>query len=434
MLEKNFSKKDGILYIGGVSVKDLKEKYKTPLYIYDQKLFKETAETFLDNFKSDKFTTEIVYASKACSNLYTIGLVSELGLDLDVVSGGELYTALKAGMDPKKIHFHGNNKLYDELEMAVEGGIGSIIVDNIREYESLSELGKKYKKKIKTLLRINPDVRADTHKYIQTTNPDSKFGMHVLQEETRDLIGRMLADDYVDLEGFHAHIGSQVVRGEFFLEEADILLKYTRDMEEDFSTKFSKVNFGGGFGVKHLEDDPYLDLPSFLRDFIGHIEKRIEDFSLDISTVSIEPGRSMINQAGSILYTIGTVKKTLEGFPLVFIDGGMSDNIRPSLYGGKYEAFIANKMDYERTERYRVGGKLCESGDILIEDTLIQKPDVGDLLLVPSTGAYTYSMASHYNRLVTPAVVFVEDGKDFEAVKRESFDDLIARDNLYKKK
>ncbi|MDY6065959.1 MAG: diaminopimelate decarboxylase [Finegoldia sp.] len=431
-MQKNFSNIDGVLHIGGVSVKDLKEKYGTPLYIYDQKLFKDTARTFLNNFKSDRFDTEVVYASKACSNLYMIGLVKSLGLDLDVVSGGELFTALKASMNPAKIHFHGNNKLADELEMAVVEGVGSIIVDNVAEYERLSVLGKKYKKQINVLLRINPDVKADTHKHIQTSNPDSKFGMHVLQAETKGLIERMLADEYVNLEGFHAHIGSQVVKGEFFFEESDIVLEYTRDMQRDFNHKFSKVNFGGGFGVSHIEGDASLDLESFLKAFISHIEEKLDDFDLDIKTVSIEPGRSMVNGAGSMLYTIGTIKETQEGLPFVFVDGGMSDNIRPSLYDGKYEAFIANKMDLPRTERYRVGGKLCESGDILIKDTIIQEPEVGDLLLIPSTGAYTYSMASNYNRVGKAAVVFVEDGKDFEAVKRESFEDLISHDNLYK--
>lgn len=432
MLEKNYRINNGVLSIGEVSVEELKEKYNTPLYIYDQKLFKETAQIFLKNFKSNKFKSEIVYASKAFSNLYIIGLVKSLGLDLDVVSSGELYTALKAGFSPEKIHFHGNNKLVEELDMAIKNDVGSIIIDNISEYKRISEISKKYKKKSSVLLRVNPEVHADTHKFIQTSNADSKFGMHVLRSDTNELIKMLIEDDNIEFEGIHAHIGSQVTNGEFFYEEADILMDYMKKIQNEFSYEFTKINFGGGFGVEQKKGDKYLDLSNFLRDFSSYIEEKIEKLNLSIDSVGIEPGRSMINQSGNMLYTVGTVKETLEGYPFLFIDGGMSDNIRPSLYDAEYDVYIANKMDKDLEKNYRVGGKLCESGDILVKETKAPEVSEGDLLLIPSSGAYTFSMHSRYNKLPRPAVVFVENGKDYLAVKRESLDDLLINEIEYK--
>lgn len=432
MPEKNFEVKDGLLYIGGVSVKKLKEKYKTPLYIYDQKLLKDTVKLFIDKFKSEMFETEIVYASKSFSNLYVLGLMNSLKTHLDVVSIGELYSAIKAGFNTKNIHFHGNNKLYEELEYAIKNNVGSIIIDNPSEYERISEISKKENKKVNVLLRINPQINTDTHKYIQTSNADSKFGMHVLLDETNILIKKLIEDENINFEGFHAHIGSQVSKGEFYFEEADILLNYLKSVEEKYNYKFTKVNFGGGFGVEQKKNDKYLNLETFLTDFIKYIENKIKELNLNIKSVAIEPGRSISNQSGNMLYTVGYVKETLEGLPIIFVDGGMSDNIRPALYDAKYDAFLANKMNEENTEHFRVAGKLCESGDILIKDTKLPKVKINDLLLIPSTGSYTFSMHSRYNRIQRPAVVFVEDSKDYLAVKRESLDDILINDNYYK--
>ena len=433
MLRKNMEWIGDILHIGGVSVNKLKEKYNTPLYIYDQKLFENTAKVFMDKFKSDKFETEIVYASKAFSNLYVLGLVRSLGLDLDVVSGGELFLALKAGINPEKIHFHGNNKLEEEIIMAIENDIGLIIIDNMAEFHLLSRLLGKYKKNMRVLLRINPDIVTGTHKFIQTSNADSKFGLNIRDEELTSYIKEIIEDPNVELEGFHAHIGSQVTKGEFFIEESNILLDFTKKMSDDLGYEFTNINFGGGFGVIQKEEDPSLDLEEFLPEFIKHIEEKIGELGLPIKRVGIEPGRSLINQAGSTLYTVASVKETLEGLPLVFVDGGMSDNIRPSLYGAKYDALIANRKESSK-KSYRVAGKLCESGDILIDEVELGNPEKDDLLLIPSTGAYTYAMQSHYNKMLNPAVVFVKDGKDYLAVRRESYEDLLINNLEYEER
>lgn len=433
MLDNNFRNCNGILHIGGVSVETLAEKYDTPLYIFDQKLLKDTAKVFKNNFKSDKFDTEIVYATKAFSNLYVLGLLNSLDILFDCVSYEEISISLKAGVDPSKIHFHGNNKTRKELLFAIENDISLIIIDSIDEYYLLDDILKDKDKKIDVLLRINPDVRVDTHKFIQTSNADSKFGVNIRDSKTKDLIKEIIDNDKINILGFHAHIGSQVKNIDFFKEEAKIMLKFTKDIEDEFSYEFSHINLGGGFGCMENFNDDDIDLEVFLREYINFIEKCMKEYGLNIRNVGIEPGRSMISKSGSTLYTIGGIKETMEGYPLVFVDGGMSDNIRPSLYDAKYSAFIANKMNEEKFLTYRIGGKLCESGDILIKKEKLSNPKRDDLLLIPFSGAYSYSMSSNYNKMVRPAVVFVEDGKDYLAVRRQSVDNLIENDMTYKK-
>ena len=432
MLAKNYKNIGGILYIGGVSVKKLRDKYKTPLYIYDQKLIRETARAFTRNFKSKVFASEVSFASKSFSTLYLLGLLKNEGLYLDTVSLGEIYIALKAGFDPKKIHLHGNNKTKEELIFAIENKIGTIVIDSYEEFIFLEEILKEMGEKMDCLLRINPDVKTSTHKYIQTSNADSKFGINIRDEKIGTYIEEMVQSEFVNLLGFHAHIGSQVMEVGFFEEEAEILFSFTKKMEEETKKNFSHINLGGGFGVRQSKEDRNFDLEKFLKDFAKIIEEKIRAYDLAIKNVGIEPGRSMVNQAGTTLYSVGSVKHTLEGLPLVFVDGGMADNIRPSLYGVIYDALLANRLDDKIKEKFRVGGKLCESGDILIEETDLPYPNRGDILAIENTGAYSLAMSSNYNKILRPAVVFVEDGKDYLAVKRESLEDLIKKDLTYK--
>ena len=432
MLKKNYTNIEGMLHIGGVSVEELREKYGTPLYIYDQKLIKETARAFKDNFKSEIFESEISYASKAQSNLYLLGLLSKENLYLDTVSLGEMYIAIKAGFDPKKIHLHGNNKTREELVFAIKNKIGTIIIDSYEEFLFLEEILGERDKKMDCLLRINPDVKTSTHKYIQTSNADSKFGINIRDEKTPTYIKQMADSQFINILGFHAHIGSQVMEVGFFEEEANILFEFTKKMQEITQKTFSHINLGGGFGVRQNKKDRDFDLEKFLKDFAKIIEEKIKIYGLSIKKVGIEPGRSMVNQAGTTIYSVGSVKHTLEGLPLVFVDGGMSDNIRPSLYGAKYDALIANRLDEKNYEKFRVGGKLCESGDILIGETDLPYPKRGDILAIENTGAYSSAMSSNYNKLPKPAVVFVEDGRDYLAVKKESLEDLIKKDLTYK--
>ena len=432
MLRKNNENINGMLHIGGVSVGSLIEKYRTPLYIYDEKLIKNTARAFKDNFKSDIFDAEISYASKAGSNLYLLGLLKNEDLYLDTVSMGEIYIGIKAGFNPKKIHLHGNNKTRDELVFAIEKNIGTIIIDSYEEFIFLENILREKNSQMDCLLRVNPDVKTSTHKYIQTSNADSKFGINIRDENIGNYIKEMAESCFVNLLGFHAHIGSQVMDLGFFEEEAKILFEFTKKIQEEINTTFSHINLGGGFGVRQNKGDKNFDLEKFLSDFAKIIEEQIRTYGLKITNVGIEPGRSLVNQSGTTIYSVGSIKHTLEGLPLVFIDGGMSDNIRPSLYEAKYDGILANRLNDEDKYEFRIGGKLCESGDILIEETSLPYPKRGDILAIENTGAYSLAMSSNYNKIQRPAVVFVEDGNDYLAVKRESLEDLIKNDCEYK--
>ena len=424
----NMEEKNNELHIGGVGVERLREKFGTPLYVIDEKYFKDKAQIFLDNFKSKNFETRVIYASKAFTNLYMANLVSELGLYTDVVSGGELYTALKGGVNPQKIYYHGNNKLYEELELAIESNVGTIVIDNENEYELISEFAKKDKVKVSVLLRVNPGIEAETHKYIQTAKDDSKFGMSIFNEKTKSLIKEMKEDEFVDLKGIHCHIGSQVFDEKFFFASSDAMIQFAYDVEKDFDLNIREINLGGGFGVYYTEKDNPFELSEFLKKYINIIEGKLKSLQFNVEIISIEPGRSLINNAGSTIYTVGSVKETITGLKYVFVDGGMTDNPRHALYEAEYEAGIANKICDEVAYEYTVAGKLCETGDILIENVNLPKVEIGDILIIPSTGAYTYSMSSNYNRIQRPAVVFVEDGECRLAVKGETYEDLIRND------
>ncbi len=416
------------LYIGGVSVERLRQEFGTPLYVIDEGDFKEKAGVFMDNFRSDQFATRVIYASKAFTNLYMAGLLAELGLYMDVVSGGELYTALKGGMAPEKIYYHGNNKLFQELEFALAEKVGTIVVDNEYEYQWLSELAGRERVRLSVLLRVNPGIEAETHKYIQTAKDDSKFGMSIFNQKTQDLIEEMSKDKYVDFRGIHCHIGSQVFDETFFFASARAMIQFAYEMESKLNVDIREINLGGGFGVYYTEKDQPFELADFLKKYIQIIEEKLHALNFELETISIEPGRSLINNSGSTLYTIGHIKETITGRQYIFVDGGMADNPRPALYQAEYEAGIGNKINSEPVQEYTVAGKLCETGDILIENIKLPVASPGDILIIPSTGAYTYSMSSNYNKIGRPAVVFVEEGECRLAVKRESYADLIRND------
>lgn len=422
--------KENELNIGGIGVSELKSKHGTPLYIVDQKGFEDRANLFISNFKSNTFDAIVIYASKAFMNLSIAKLVSELGLYIDVVSGGELYTALKAGFNPNKIYFHGNNKLYDELMLAVQNRVGTFVVDNEYEYDLLSGICSEFDTVARVILRVNPGIEAHTHEYIQTTKNDSKFGLSIFDDKTMEFITKMSTNPNIDFAGIHCHVGSQVFDEDTFLKEADAMIKYAKDIENAAQLKIKEINLGGGFGVYYTDEDNPFELGGFLGRYVEHIELKLAELGMKPEIISIEPGRSLINSYGSTLYTVGAVKKTMAGLPYVFVDGGMTDNPRPSLYQAKYEAAIANKMGAQDFDSYRIAGKCCETGDILIKDAYLANPEPGDLLLVSSTGAYNYSMSSNYNRIPRPKVVFVKDGAAKTAVKRETYEDLIRNDEV----
>lgn len=414
--------------IGKMRLTKLAKEFGTPLMVFDEKNIKNRAKVFLDNFQSNRFNTRIIYASKAFFNLYLADLLDELGLYFDSVSGGEIYTALTAGVSPEKIYFHGNNKSLDELTYAIDNNIGTIVIDNDTEYAVISGLLKEKSRKVSVLLRINPSIEANTHKYIQTARSDSKFGLSINDEKTMELLKQIKNDENIDFRGFHCHIGSQIFDQNFFFEEAYTVLKFCKKVEDKLGLDIREVNLGGGFGVYYSEVDRPFKLDSFLRDYIKNIEGYLEKLNLNLETISIEPGRSLINDSGSTIYKIGGVKECVSGKKYLFVDGGMADNPRFPLYGAKYEAGIIRKMDENFSTRYTISGKCCESGDILIEEIKLPQASRGDLLIIPSTGAYTYSMSSNYNKLTRPAVVFIEDDKANLAVRRQTYEDLISND------
>jgi diaminopimelate decarboxylase len=416
------------LYIGGVGVGSLREEFGTPLYIIDEENFKEKVQIFIDNFKSDKFETRVIYASKAFTNLYMVNLVAELGLYLDVVSGGELYTALKGGMASEKIYYHGNNKLYDELEFAISDAVGTIVVDNEYEYRLISKIANRDQVRVSILLRVNPGIEAKTHKYIQTAKHDSKFGMSIFNKKTTELIEEMNNDKCIDFRGIHCHIGSQIFDEKFFFAAAQTMIQFAHDIETKLNLDIKEINLGGGFGVYYTEKDDPFNLSEFLQRYIRLIEEKLSALAFDVEIISIEPGRSLINNAGSTIYTIGSIKETITGLQYLFVDGGMTDNPRHALYQAAYEAGIANKINDKLVQEYTVSGKLCETGDILIRNVMLPEASPGDILVIPSTGSYNYSMSSNYNGMKKPAVVFVKNGECQLAVRRESYDDLIRND------
>lgn len=418
----------GVLSIGGVKVTELAQKYGTPLYIMDQELIESNMRKYKENFKSDKFQTQIVYASKAFLAKAMCQLVEKYDMDIDAVSGGELYTIKASGLDMKRVHMHGNNKTLEELEMCVDYGIGSIIIDNETEIENLSYVCAQKNKKIKAMFRINIGIDAHTHEYIKTSKHSSKFGESIFDEKLVGIVEKIVKDKNIEFLGFHCHIGSQIFDTKAFHEGIETMIVETKKIADTLGIKIPEINLGGGFGVYYTENDVEVDIEKFMRSMIEHIEKSLDEHKLEIEKVSIEPGRSIVGNAGSTLYTVGGIKQTYGGVKYMFIDGGMTDNIRPALYQAEYEAVIANRLDEKEREVVTVAGKCCESGDLIIKGKSLPKGEKGDLLLVSATGAYGYSMSSNYNKLARPAVVFVKNGKASLAIRRESFEDLVRND------
>ncbi|MBF0578374.1 diaminopimelate decarboxylase [Erysipelotrichaceae bacterium RD49] len=424
--------RDGQAVIGGVGVRKLASSCGTPLYIYDQNALEERMAEFVSSFKSDTLQTSVLYASKAFSCLAVYKLCQKHGLALDVVSAGELYTAYKAGFDLKNVYFHGNNKSRKELEMALKLKVGTIIVDNLMEAELLAFLVQKpeYQScRVNTLLRINPGIEAHTHQYIQTAYVDSKFGISILKMDEIAQIVQTLSQAGISFDGFHAHIGSQIFEQEAFLAEITKVCEFAKTFEEQFGFVTRTLDFGGGFGVWYTDADKPVAIEQICKAVISQAEAEKERLNLAFDSICIEPGRSIVAEAGYQLYEIGFLKET-QNRKYIFIDGGMTDNIRPALYQADYEFDVATNMDAAKTETVTIAGKCCESGDLLGSEITIQPYQSGDLLLVHSTGAYGYSMASNYNKLPFAGVVFVKDGKIYWAIKPQSLNELIERELL----
>lgn len=408
------------LEIGGCDTIELVEKYGSPLYVIDEHTLRSICKDYKNAFKNYP-KVNMMYASKALCTIATSQIISSEGFGFDVVSAGEIYTVYKAGVDMSKVLFNGNNKSADEIELAIKLGVGRISVDNFYELELLDNIAKSQNKFVDILLRITPGIECHTHEYIQTGHLDSKFGFDLTQiDNAIDLIRNKYSN--LKLHGLHAHIGSQIFETSIYGDEIEILVK------EIARLGLNEINIGGGIGVKYTKDDCPPSIYTVANIVIEKLKECIEKYNIEPPALFIEPGRSIISTSGVTLYTIGSSKQVPKGRTYIAVDGGMSDNIRPSMYQALYTAEIANKPNVEPNKTVTVAGRFCESGDILINDIKLPNPQAGDVLCVYNTGAYNYSMASNYNRVQKPAMVLVNNSQSDIIVTRETLDDLISHD------
>ena len=420
--------KDNVLHIGGVNTLDLVKKYKTPLYVFDEELIRSKCREYIKSFKVKENGNKVAYAGKAFLTKYMCKLVCEEGLCLDVVSGGELYTSYKAGMPMENILFHGNNKTVDEVKLGIELGVGRFVVDNFYELDLIERFCLENNKTQKIYFRVTPGIDAHTHKYIRTGQIDSKFGFALINGDFYKAVEKVKQYKNIELVGIHAHIGSQIFEIKPFLDEVEIMLKLLKEVNENNDDiNLTEVDLGGGIGVYYTEEDKPKTISEFCEAIINKADEVCEELNIKRPTLLIEPGRSLVANAGSTIYTVGSIKEIKNVRTYVSVDGGMTDNIRPSLYQADYECGIVNKINKTgHNHKVTIAGKCCESGDILISDTEIGDINSGDILITTTTGAYGYSMASNYNKIPKNPVVFVQNGEDKLACKRQSYEDLLA--------
>ncbi|MCL6663672.1 diaminopimelate decarboxylase [Paenibacillus amylolyticus] len=418
----------GHLEIGGVDATDLKEQFGTPLYVVDEQLVRERCREYMEAFRASGLGFQVAYASKAFCVMAMCALAAEEGLSLDVVSDGELFTALQAGFPAERIHFHGNNKTLEEIEMALDAEIGCFVVDNFNELHLLQAVAADKNRKVNILLRVTPGVEAHTHEYISTGQTDSKFGFDIGNGTAFEAIDLASKQSNLVLLGVHSHIGSQIFEVEGFQMAVQRVAEFAASVYERLNVAFKVVNLGGGFGIRYIDGDTPLEVAQYVKAITDAVKNHFAQIGYAVPEIWVEPGRSIVGEAGTTLYTVGTSKDIPGVRKYVAVDGGMTDNPRPALYESKYEAVLANRANEATQETVSVAGKCCESGDMLIWDLDLPKVESGDLLAVACTGAYNYSMASNYNRIRRPAVVFVKDGQGDVVVRRETYQDIIQND------
>ncbi|WP_283676269.1 diaminopimelate decarboxylase [Clostridium perfringens] len=413
------------LYVGGVKASALSKEYGTPLYVIDEELVRSNCRRYYNAMKCEERGNRVTYAGKAFINMSMCNLVNEENLYLDVVSGGELYTAYKAGFPLERIYFHGNNKSDYEIDLGVRLGIGRFIVDNIHELEVLNSIAQEYGRVQKVYLRITPGVEAHTHEYIKTGQLDSKFGFPVIGDTVYDAIKRAMELEYIELNGLHCHIGSQIFDLEPFEDTTEIMLNLINDIKETLGYEIKELDLGGGFGIYYTEGDKPKEIEEYCSVIINKADEICRKLNMNVPILSIEPGRSIVGNAGLTLYTVGAIKEIPNIRKYVNVDGGMSDNIRPALYSANYESLIANRVFDNSKEIVTVAGKCCESGDVLLNSIEMPRMETGDILAIMSTGAYGHSMANNYNRIPKAAVVSVSNGISKVMCKRETYEDLL---------
>lgn len=422
---------NGHLTIGNLDTVYLAEKYGTPLFVYDVERIRKNARLFVDTFKKLNVKAQVAYASKAFSSIAMLQVARQEALSLDVVSEGELYTALQAAFPVEKIHMHGNNKSRKELEMAVQYNIGCIVVDNFYEIELLHDILVHQQKEMEVLLRVTPGIEAHTHDYILTGNEDSKFGFDLANGQAAEAFQKLQGFNRIHVKGLHCHIGSQIFETDGFIMAVRRLFQSLANWKQTYGFEAEVLNLGGGFGIQYTAEDEPLALDQYVKALVEEINSQVKTYEMNFPEIWIEPGRAIVGNAGITLYSVGSQKQIPNVRDYIAVDGGMTDNIRPALYQAKYDAVVANKATQPTTNEASVAGKCCESGDMLIWDISLPEVEAGDILAVFSTGAYGYSMSNHYNRFPKAAVVFVENGVDTLVIKRETYQDMIKNDLSY---
>ena len=409
----------------GCDTVELAKTYGTPLYVFSESMIEQACRELQRDFIQKYERVRVAYASKAFNVLAMLKLVEKEGLCLDVVSGGELYTAIAADFEPEKIEFNGNNKSVAELEEALDYGVGRFIIDSMQELDLIQHICREKKQTAKVLFRITPEITVQTHRYISTGQKDSKFGIPLDEKVLFPLIKQAIDAPGIDFYGIHFHIGSQLADNQTHLAAANVALNLVKQIKERFGYEVKELNYGGGFGVRYTKADVRQPYAYFLDPLMEETIAFCEEHQLYRPTIVIEPGRSIVAEAGITLHTIGSIKQLPGIRTYASIDGGMTDNIRPGLYQAQYEVAIANKQTDQDLEPVTISGKICESTDILVKDALLPKVATGDILATYTTGAYGYSMASNYNKIAIPAVIFVKEGRAEEVVKRQSYQQMI---------
>lgn len=422
---------NGNLNIGGIDCSDLAKEYGTPLYVMDKTYIEDMCKIYSQTLEREYGEGLITYASKAfsCKEIYRI--INGVGIGADSVSAGELYTAKSVGFPMEKICFHGNNKLYSELEFAIKHKVGYIVIDSYTEADDIDEICQNLNLKQNVLIRVNPGVEAHTHHFIQTAKVDSKFGFSISSGEAEEVISYVKNKKNLNLLGLHCHIGSQIFENKSFSLAVEKMTDFYKYLLDKYSIVFDVLNLGGGFGIWYSEDDSKkscIEYAEYIKNISDTLKKCIAEKGIKKPYLILEPGRSIVGEAGITLYTIGRIKKIKDIKNYIAIDGGMFDNPRYALYQAKYTVVAADKMGDKPSVKYSIAGKCCESGDLIAEDVMLPEMKEGDLIAVLSTGAYNYSMSSNYNRNPVPAVVMVENGKSYYAVKPQTFDDIVRND------
>lgn len=413
------------LIIGGCDAVALASEFGTPLYIFDEATLRGKCAEYREEFGRRYPDSLIIYACKAFINRALAQIFNEEGFGLDVVSGGELSIARSVGFPMEKVYFHGNNKSREELELAIHCGVGRVVVDNFHELSLLKKLAKEAGINQGILLRLSPGVDPHTHAYVSTGDSDSKFGFPMTQAE--EAIAQSMSCRNLELDGLHFHIGSQICELESYRKAIAVLLQFAAEMKTKYEFNLNELNVGGGLAITYSEDSPAPTIAELAQIITSSILQEAKVLGVEPPRLILEPGRSIVGQAGVALYTAGAIKEIAGVRKYVSIDGGMADNIRPALYQAEYEAVVADKMESD-SERVTIAGKFCESADILITDIYLPKLEPGDIIAVPCCGAYCLSMASNYNASLMPAIVLVKDGKARLIRRRQSYEDLMSHD------